>query len=646
MSQKKYNHLFSKGKINGLTIKNRIVMAPMGNGLGQLGGEVSEREIAYYEARAKGGCGLIYTGYSAVSGPALSGLTHTNQMHVFEDGHRTALQALAERIHQYDSKIFVQLHHPGFLADPHLNNGNQPLSASAVSYLPGLPVAKELTVEEIKQIVQAFGRAAEHCFYAGIDGVLVHGAHNYLIDQFMNPLFNHRTDEYGGNFENRMRFSVEVLEEIRSKVPRSYPVILRINAEDFLPGGINLGLAVENAKYLSTKGIDAIDVSCSAYPETPAQKPGWRNYMAKSIKEVVDLPIIAVNTIKEPEYAEHLLATGISDFVSLGREYIAEPEWANKAREGSENEIRPCLSCNTCHALFNDLVGIRCAINPNTGREFESCPIEQTGNGQNVVVIGAGPAGIEAALTASKKGYKVTIFEKSSDIGGSLQLANKAPDKEQIDKLIAYYRKQLKNNQVELKLNTDISDIAPINKLNPYAVILAAGGTPILPKLQGIDQSNVYTAPSILSGEIKLEGQKVMIIGSGMTGFETAEVLLLGDNKVSIYDMMPVLGMGMDYSTRQGIFSKMEKCCVPLNPSHKLEKISENAAEFKNLLTNEKIKVTADSFVLSLGIVPENRLLDTLEQHFDKVINIGDSNQPGKIQNATSDGYYKINAAL
>lgn len=646
MNKEIYSHLFSEGKINRLTIKNRIVMAPMGNGLGQLGGEVSEREIAYYEERAKGGCGLIYTGYSPVCGPELSGITHTNQIHVYKDGHRTALQALAERIHKYDSRIFVQLHHPGFLAPPDLNNGNQPLSASAVSYMPGLPSARELTREEIKEIVKAFGRAAEHCYYAGIDGVLVHGAHNYLIDQFMNPLFNLRTDEYGGSFENRMRFATEVLEEIRRRVPASYPVILRINAEDFLPGGINLELAVQNAKYLSTKGIDAIDVSCSAYPETPAQKPGWRNYMAKAIKEAVDLPIIAVNTIREPAYAEQLLENGISDFISMGREYIAEPEWANKVKEGREDEIRPCLSCNTCHACFNDLLGIRCAINPRTGRELESDSMIKTGNGENIAVIGAGPAGIEAALTAAKKGYCVTVFDKASDIGGSLQLANKAPDKEQIDQLIQYYKNQLKKYGVTVKLDTDIKDMAPIKACNPYAVILATGGNPIVPNLPGINQENVYTAPEILKGDVKLENKQVVIIGSGMTGFETAEVLIPGYNKIAIYDMIPVMGIGMDHSIHTGILNKMGQHDVKLYPSHRLQEIKGNQAIFFDLLTNETVTVSADCFVLSLGIVSENSLLHTLESQFERVINAGDSCRPGKIQTATSDGYYKTLTAL
>lgn len=386
----------------------------MHDGLGLTGGDVNQQVIEYFAARAKGGVGLIINGFTVVCPDELCGTAGAGQSHLTTLDNRNSFQLFAERLHEYDCKLFVQLHHPGrsVYAPQFLNGGRQPVSSTAMpASMKGdshAAPARELTVPEIKQIVKCYAIAAQGAYTAGCDGVEVHCAHGYLFSQFINPFKNERKDEYGGSLENCCRIATETLDAIRKVVPKNFPVSVRINGAegDFRPNGKEWDMNYMKgvAKLLVEHGADMVNVSIGGMDcmPNPDMRARYRDDIIKNIKEVVDVPIAAVNCLKTPEEAEGMLVDGIADMAILGRQLICDPEWANKARTGREEDIRPCLSCNNCIHHSSLMQPVRCAINPLAGREAEdNTLVPGTGN---AVVIGAGPAGIEAALTLAAKG--------------------------------------------------------------------------------------------------------------------------------------------------------------------------------------------------------------------------------------------------
>lgn len=648
----KYEKMFSKVKIGGLTLKNRIVMSPMHDGLGGTGGDVSRRAVEYYAARAKGGVGLIINGFTVVCPDELSGTACAGQSKLLSLENRNSFQFLAERIHEYDTKLFIQLHHPGrsVYSPEKLNGGRQPVSCTSMPASmkndPTAEPARELTVEEIHQIENCFADAAVAAYMAGCDGVEVHCAHGYLFSQFITPSKNDRRDDYGGNLENNCRIVTETLDLIRKRVPGNFPVSCRINGVegDFRPNGAEFDMEYMRgvAQLLEAHGADIINVSMGGLDciTSPEVKAGSRDAIIKNIKDVVSVPVIAVNVIKTPQEAEKMLDEGIADLVSLGRQLIADPEWANKAREGREEDIVPCLSCNTCINQSGMHLPIRCSVNPLAGREVEDNALTP-GEGK-VIVIGAGPAGIEAALTCAKKGYEVLLADKAGQIGGSLQLANKAPGKFRMDNLIQYYENQLKKTEnITLKLNYEITkeSLEELDAMNPKAVILAVGGTPIIPAFPGAEKA--VTANDVLSGKVNIENKRVVVIGGGMTGIETAELLATKQNQIVMCEMLPMFGMGcFIYSTIKAQLG-LARSGVSMKKSTLVTGIKDGRVLFKDLRTEMEGTLPADEVVLALGVKSDTTLLDELEARFDRVIQIGDSLKPGKISGAVSDGYHK-----
>lgn len=649
----KYEKIFQKGKIGGLTLKNRIVMSPMHDGLGRTGGDVSERAIEYYAARAKGGVGLIINGFTVVCPDELSGTACAGQSALLTLDNRNSFQYLAERVHEYDTKLFVQLHHPGrsVYAPEKLNGGRQPVSCTAMPASmkndPTAKPARELTVNEIKKVEQCFADAAVAAFSAGCDGVEVHCAHGYLFSQFITPSKNDRTDEYGGSLENNCRIVTETLDMIRQRVPKSFPVSCRINGieADFRPNGIEFDMEYMRgvAKLLEAHGADVINVSMGGLDcITSAEvKAGSRDAIIKNIKEAITIPVIAVNVIKTPEEAEKMMEDEISDFVSLGRQLVADPDWVVKAKEDRADDILPCISCNNCINQSGMQAPIRCSVNPLAGREIDDNTL--TNGSGKVIVIGAGPAGVEAALTCAKKGYEVLLLEKSNEIGGSLQLANKAPGKFRMDNLINYYNHQIeKNERITLNLNCELTadKITEYKQMNPKAVILATGGNPIIPAFPGAEKA--VTANDVLSGKINIEGKQVVVIGGGMTGIETAELLATKNNQIVICEMLPMFGMGtFMYSTVKAQLG-LAKSGVAMKKSTLVTGIEGKKVSFKDIRTDLTGSLLADEVVLALGVSSDISLLDELKKEFATVINIGDSSKPGKIYGAVSDGYHKL----
>ncbi len=647
-----FDGLLSKGKIGTMETRNRIVMTAMGNALANNDGTVSQRDINFYGARAKGGVGLIITECTIVDE---RGKGNTKQIGVYDDRFIPGLKALAEEVHKYGGKIAVQIYHPGRQGISAIN-GNLPMMApSDVECKVVRQPVQAMSIEQIEEMVNKFVDAAVRIKNAGIDGVEVHGAHGYLINQFLSPYTNKRTDKYGGNLENRMRFLEEIVVGIKEKCGRDFPLLVRLSVDEFLGmvGLPNEGLHIEEgvkiAKRMEELGVDALDISCGIYEtmnvawEPSSYEQGWKVHLGETIKKSVNIPVIGVSVYRDPEFANRMIEEGKIDFAGSARQHFADPEWANKAKEGRLDEIRKCISCLYCmESLMNaDIVGAsaQCSINIQSGREGELNDFKEDGAKKVVAIIGAGPAGLEAARILAKRRFKPVIFEKSDKLGGQLQLANKPPKKEKINWLIDYLKTQIEKAGIEVRYNT-APTVEILKQLNPYAVFIAQGSNPIMPKsIRGIDRKNVLVAEDILSGKVKLNDKKVAVVGSGMTGLETAHYLAVDGNDVNVFEMADEIGPGLFFQNLIDILGHLGSFKVKLYPKHKLVEIGEDKVVFENTETKENVHHVFDYVVLSLGRTPNTELIDEIKAAFDNVVVLGDAKQAGKIRNAMESGF-------
>lgn len=684
-----YDMLFSPMKIGNVEIKNRIVMAPMCMGFGQYNGCATETMMDYYEERAKGGVGLIFTEITRIND--ITGASSFGQLGVSHDYQIPALREMADRIHKHNCKIMVELHHPGRqnlglmigtvpicnigsklmgnlytkiltqavipqgkkLQDKHIVPRTVAPSKCERSKMSD-SVNRELSVNEIKRIICQFIEGAVRVKKAGCDGVELHAAHGYLIQQFLSPNTNKRTDQYGGSLENRMRFLLEIIDGIRSNCGKDFPIVVRLTVDEMYSEigqngkGYNLEEGIKMAKILSDKGIDAIDVSSAAYDtfnywlEPTTFTPGWRKYLASEVKKVVDIPVIAANLIRSPKQAEMQLEEGTQDFISLGRPLIADPHWPNKVKSGNENLIKRCVCCLYCFesmmkGAYKYTHG-NCSVNPFVGRENVS--LKQNGNGRKVLIIGAGCAGLTAAELLSKRGFDVTVLEKESKQGGQLNLASKPPHKEKIN----WVCEDLLSNAINsgAKVLFDIkADKNIIASYSPEIVITATGGNAIHPK--SFNGDNVVTVTQVLNGSIDISNKKVAVIGSGMTGLETSELLVSKGNKVTVVEMADKIAPGAWFQQLDDALPVLEKAGTEFLTSHKLLSVSSSGIELENLKEKKAVAIKVDLVVLSLGVRSDNSLYNDIKNSDSyKVYNIGDSKKIGRIANATESAYQLV----
>ena len=684
-----YDMLFSPMKIGNVEIKNRIIMAPMCMGFGQYNGCATETMMDYYEERAKGGVGLIFTEITRIND--ITGASSFGQLGMSHDYQIPALREMAGRIHKHNCKIMVELHHPGRqnlglmigtvpicnigsklmgnlytkiltqavipqgkkLQDKHIVPRTVAPSKCERSKMSD-SVNRELSVNEIKRIICQFIEGAVRVKKAGCDGVELHAAHGYLIQQFLSPNTNKRTDQYGGSLENRMRFLLEIIDGIRSNCGKDFPIVVRLTVDEMYSEigqngkGYNLEEGIKMAKILSDKGIDAIDVSSAAYDtfnywlEPTSFTPGWRKYLASEVKKVVDIPVIAANLIRSPKQAEMQLEEGTQDFISLGRPLIADPHWPNKVKSGNENLIKRCVCCLYCFesmmkGAYKYTHG-NCSVNPFVGRENVS--LKQNGNGRKVLIIGAGCAGLTAAELLSKRGFDVTVLEKESKQGGQLNLASKPPHKEKIN----WVCEDLLSNAINsgAKVLFDIkADKNIIASYSPEFVITATGGNAIHPK--SFNGDNVVTVTQVLNGSIDISNKKVAVIGSGMTGLETSELLVSKGNKVTVVEMADKIAPGAWFQQLDDALPVLEKAGTEFLTSHKLLSVSSSGIELENLKEKKAVAIKVDLVVLSLGVRSDNSLYNDIKNSdSSKVYNIGDSNKIGRIANATESAYQLV----
>jgi len=640
----KYDKLFTKGKIGCLELKNRIVMPAMGTNLASYNGEASDEIIRYYEERAKGGCGLIITEITRVDDETGIGLP--NQLSAMNLKQIPRLEVLARTVHKYNTKIFLQLQHPGrqnrsMILDGRQIVGPSPIVSTAIGETP-----REMTIEEIEDLVAKFVKGAVIAQMAGIDGVEIHGAHGYLVGQFMSPKSNHRQDKYGGDFEKRMRFVTEIIMGIRAKCGPNFPISVRIDGDEFVEGGISLEEAIQQAKYLEKLGVDVINVSSGTYESVttiiePISYPqGWKRHLAKAIKEAINIPVIACDVIRKPEMAETILKEDNLDFVALGRAQLADPEWGNKAKEGREEDIRPCISCLNCIESVGNCKNINCAVNPRLGKELEYLDFSEDGKKRKVVIVGGGPAGMEAARVLALRDFQPIIFEEKGYLGGNVYLATKPPLKEKLNWFLEYQKRVIEKLNVEVRLN-EKATIEKINEINPYAVFISTGSIPVIPPIEGIEKDSVCTATDILEEEVILENKNVVVAGSGMTGLEVAELLATKRNKVTVIEMAEKIGPAGYVPNIVDISMRLVKNGVTLLPCSKLINIKDGEIEIENTKDNKTTALKADALVLSLGVKSNNEIIKTIEEKYDVVEILGDAYKPGRVIDAMQNGFEK-----
>ena len=631
-------NLFSPMRIGKMEVSNRLVVPAMVMNFCNNDGTATEKYIAYHEAKAKGGWGLIITEDYAVDPrgkgfAGIPGLWNDDQI----EGH----SKLPERVHKYGSKIVAQIYHAGRQTN-HFVIGAQPVAPSAIPCPANQEIPHELTKDEIRNIVEEFGDCALRAKKAGFDGVEVHGAHGYLIAQFMSPYSNKRTDEYGGSLLNRMRFPQEIISNIRAKAGNDFPILFRISGDEFVHGGRTIEDTKAIAVLLEQAGVNAIHVSAGVYGSMQfiippaAVRHGWIADFAAEVKKVVSIPVITVGRINDPMMAETIIASGKADFVAIGRGSLADPELPNKAAAGKFDEINYCIGClqGCVGNLFRGNPG-GCLVNPVTGRESEFIlkPVDKK---KKVFVAGGGPAGMEAARVAAQRGHEVHLYEKSDKLGGQYLIGAIPPNKGEVDMFLAWQQNQLKKYNVNVHFNTELT-VQIVEKGAPDAVIVATGGEPIVPDIPGKDKPNVVDANDVLLGNVNV-GHRVIVIGGGMVGSETADHLANHGKEVTIVEMLPEIAKDEEAAVRYFLMKDLQDNGVKIYVNATVKKILDDGVISE--IDGAEIKIgPADTIVMAIGAKSVNSLTKQLEGKVPQVLTVGDALKVRKALEAVEEGY-------
>ncbi len=642
-----YPNLQRPGTIESLEIKNRVVMTAASCSLASLDGRATENLLAYYDRRAQGGVGLIITEMTCVD--ETYGILVPGSLSAARDESVTELKKLPERIHPHGTRIFAQLIHPGHNADSRLNR-TPLLSASPVKGKYGKADAREATPEEIHTIAHQFGMAARRLKQSGFDGVEIHGAHHYLIHSFLSPVTNRRTDEFGGDLSNRARFLHLIMESVRQQCGRDFPVMVRISLEEYIgKQGYHADTGIKICQMLENWGASAINVSASGTASKLSQSvepmafmQGWRRHLARAVKKTVSIPVCTVALVRDPAFAESLITEGYTDFVGSARSHLADPDWTKKAFQGRDTDINRCIGCMSCFEMYPQEKHITCAICPETGYEAEYPPMVRDGAGKTVLVLGAGPGGMESALVAARRGFSVTVYEKKDQPGGQLLLASLPPRKEKIKWLIDYLYEQCLKARVKFLFNTCPS-MEELQAKKPHAILDATGGTSIIPSsIEGADTSPLVCTPEhALVHNREICGESIVIVGSGMTGLETAEILCEREknNAIVIMEAASRIAPGAHGSNRNCVSAVLDINNVVFMLNRTLTRIGADRIWFCDTNTKEEFVYPCDRVVLALGIRPVNPYKEALQEICPIVHQVGDARKSGKIWHAVHDAY-------
>ena len=633
-------HILSPITVKGVEIPNRVVMPPMGTNLGSADGTVSEASIAYLKRRARGGPGLIITEIVAAHP---DGIAINTQLGAYDDRFIPGLAKLVSLAHEAGSRIFMQIHHAG-RESLHMLSQGKAVGPSAIPSLIYQIPPREMTIDDIKETIAAFGSAARRAREAGFDGVELHCAHGYLLTQFLSTLSNQRTDEYGGaTLKERARFVIEVIQAVRKEVGDDFPISIRISTEEFIKGGYTANDMQTILPDFVAAGVDIIHASFGTHgspggiTSAPIEyEPGFNSWLARKVKDVVDIPVIAVGRFNDPVLADEVIKRGDADLVAFGRQFLADPDFLIKAREGRTEDIRKCLACNQgcIERLILGEGNIRCAINPETGQET-IYPEGPAANPKDVWVIGGGPAGLTAAYEAARLGHAVTLYEAAEELGGQLQYARKPPHKEAYGEWIDWLIGQVKKANVTIKTGTEVTE-SMVREGKPGAVILAAGGEKIVPEIPGLDSPQVCDAWQVLDGTVQ-PGKNALVIGGGLIGMETADYLSEQGTKVTLVEMLKRSPVQKITSHGYMLHKRLRDKGALLLFSTTVASIGDGSAQIET--AGEASTVSPiDQVVVAVGLEPRDGLMEALKETGIPCTAVGDASSARRIIEATEEG--------
>ena len=634
--------VFTPAKIGTCEIPNRLIVPAMVMNLCTEDGMITERYIKYIEEKAKGGWGMVITEDYAVNENAkgyqfIPGL--------YDDRQIEGNKKLTETIHKYDTKLFCQMYHPGRQSKHAVNGNVQPVAPSAIKDPFCMDLPREISREEIHQIVRDFGDTARRVKESGFDGIEIHAAHGYLISEFLSPFTNKRVDEYGGCFENRTRILDEIYACIRENVGSDFPVQVRISANEYLLGGRTEADTYELVRHLDELGVDAIHVSNGMYASPVIRQiiaPMYTEHAfnmdtAEQVKKLVSCPVIVTNRINDPKMADTILKMGKADFIGMGRGSLADPYLPAKAKAGEFEKIRYCIGClQGCEAGLLAGTCATCLVNPRVGREYEN-PMEKTDSPKKVMVIGGGPGGLMAAETAAKIGHDVTVYEAKTELGGQFRSAAYPPGKGELSTFVSSLRKNLEDLGVTVRLGTEVTEKL-IETEKPDAVIVATGAKPLVLPISGINGPNVVCAEDVLLGNVDVGPGPVVVCGGGEVGGETAHFLTQTCQDITLVEMLDDILNDMFPLMKMCLVDYIKEGGIKVLTGAKVSSITENSVNYTDSEGNEH-SIPAATVVSAFGYKAYNPLEETARKHCDNVQVIGCAVKAGNALAAVREGY-------
>lgn len=628
-------HLFEPFTLKGRSLKNRIVMPGLASFLIEDDGSINDKTVEHYRGRASGGPAMVIVEACAVSP---EGIVSAHQARIYHDRFIEGLSRIARVMKAEGALPAVQIHHGGRQTSSRVIK-RKPF---APSNLPCPTISGEvepLSVEGIQDIIRKFGDAAVRAVQAGFELIEIHGAHGYLINQFISKFSNIRDDAYGGDTTRRARFAVDVVREVRRRVGEDFPISFKISAQEFVPGGLSVEESIEILKLLVSAGMDIVQVSAGndATPEWICQPMFMEKACladsAATIKKALRIPVMAVGRINDPLLADALIRDEKADLVCIGRGLLADPEMPKKAQQGNLDDIRICIACNTCMESIFRKGRVECLVNPTLGREKEM-EIRLAEKRKKVMIVGGGPGGLHAGWVAAIRGHEVHLYEKQSRLGGQLNLGSVTRYKKEILSLIEFHKKQVEKAGIRIHLNTEVT-LETIKREKPDVLILSTGATPFLPDVPGIERSIVVGLQEVLNGEPP-EKRIAVVVGGGATGCEVAHHLAEHGSSVTIVEQLPKIAMNLESITRKVLLKELRERGVRFLTGHKLSKVEETGV----VVTAEdgmESFIEAGAVVIAIGNKPDNRLYEQIQSLGIPVYQVGDCLEPRSAKAAISE---------